>query len=272
MKTIPRLLLFTLISVLYSCHNDEANVEKELAKLYYNFSIDEPRIAVSAGDLLTLEVGTTFFIYTDSDYDSISTTLEFSEHLRSNPVSSQVYVCTALQTGQAYILLFVGKDYVGMEQVYLIVDVEPVTAAYSLITSSNGQVIDVDNEVLLEKIEEELNEKYAPPASLTRLTFTYLHIEENLYTPSIYTKEGSFIWTNPISQEILAEGSFSENNPNRIDLVCDDHTTYGFTSWATDTEEQFIWKQDLTEIFLEKYPSEIIREVSIHSSAHKIYQ
>ncbi|MCD8080576.1 MAG: hypothetical protein LUF04_09280 [Bacteroides sp.] len=271
MKTISRRLLI-LLSVLCSCQNDEVNVEKELAKLHYSFSVDEPRTAVSSGDLLTLEVGTTFFIYTGSDYDVVSTTLESSKHLRLSPISDQVYACTALHTGQADILFFAGKEYVGMEYISLMVDVEPVTSSYSLVKSSSGQIIAVDNEAIQEKIEEELNETYALPASLTKLTFTYLYIEVNLYTSAIYTKEGTFVWTNTKNQEILSEGSFSENHSNTIELVCDDHTTYGFTCWATDTEGQFIWKQDLTEIFREKYPSETIHEVSIRTDVYKIYE
>ncbi len=273
MKTILKSFPILLLALLCGCDNDETPVEKELAKLHYSFSIDDPRTTVSYGDLLTVAVGTTFFIYTDSDYDydSVSTFLEASEHIRITPVSAQVYACTALQTGQAYLFFMAGRDYVGTEDILLYIDIEPTTLSYVLLNNSSQQVIDIANDALHEKIEQELSETYALPASLSRLTFTYLYVEENLYNPSIYTRQGTFVWMHHITEEVLAEGHFTKNNPNTIDLFCDDQTAYSFTSWATDTEGQFIWKLDLTEIFREKYPTEVIHEVSLNPSAHQLY-
>jgi hypothetical protein len=256
-------LLLIVFCLLMSCNKDnEPGTENLKLELYYYSPLDTSKHLVSDTDTLAVSLGDTLFLSLDvtGDYRRYNV---FAARFEYEETGDLTYQFIARETGLGYINAFVNSrsDNISDASIDFFVDISSFSYIIVLVEESVLN-IDVENESLKSGIQTELEDAYDLefPGHYTLTCNTFTGGDLQLVTAEKDTITGTFTTSTVFD---LTDVTLNYNN-----------SVYTCTLEGSvpDPNYYFLLKQDLTDEFRIKYPSETVNEITITTLCvmHKI--
>ncbi len=257
-------ILFSILFFFLSCEKDSEQVNintgEENIKIYYTYKDSNKQLA-SDDDTLTISLGDTLSLsieiieITDIENAELDSVRIFiTDNFETEETGSYEYLCVAKETGLGAIITLVSGSELPSDLIdYLYVNISYCSYSF-LVVEEPSFIIDVGNESLATKIKAELKDNYAPGfIDNYRLTCsTFYGGDLQLITARNDTITGTFTSSDVFEMEDI---TMNYNN-----------SCYNFTLEQKEEDSDFFYlKQDLTEAFRTKYPTETINKVTINT-------
>lgn len=247
------ILLFSFIAI--SCKDSQEDEIKNglVHYTYYIYNIySDNKYEFGANDTLDLRVGDSLTIYqyktSDSEYKILT---ENNATINVGKGKNGGYQLTALMSG------FTTANFVSGEECFsFYLNIKSRKSAIQMFKTPN-YVVDVANDTLKNKILEQLESTYAIG---TLSTFNLIHLTMQTGTLTL-TRSST-----------TSEGSFEYKDDDHLYIYLDNHQTYHLSFKKREEPNEnssHYYYQELTKTFLEKYPGEKIREVSVNGECYK---
>ncbi len=249
-------IIFSLpfLFLLLRCEKEKEQLETKEQKfeIYYSYE-DTSKQLISDNDSITVDLGDTLLVFVEiSDIDTSFINL-ISSGFETEKMRDLEYSCVAKKTGLGTIAAYssdLSSDL--LTNFFVVIP----SVSYTLIIVENSFIIDVENESLETTIHNELEDAYEPDTV-------------SIFNLSCTTIEGGdlqFI-TN---QKDTITGTFTSSNIINMNDILMDFNNYSFNFEVEKYESSRYYrylKQDLTEEFRTKYPTETINEITVTSLA-----
>ncbi|MGV8092288.1 MAG: hypothetical protein AB2L24_10540 [Mangrovibacterium sp.] len=252
-KFLNIILSVSVLCLFFSCSKDNEPEKPEDPKLelYYSYQ-DTTRHLLSDNDVITINLGDTFSIFADiTNITGDNLVILGKNSFEYEKTGDYKYQFVAQNAGLFNMGAFTYDQETG-EDFITYFEVNVHSFSYEIFTIESTFSIGAETESLKDAIQTELEDTYAPefrpPLTLTCKTTTGGDLE--FVTAEKETVTGTFTTSNVFD---LTDITMYYNN-----------FVYAFTLEKSDIgPAHYLLKQDLTEEFRAKYPTETISEVTI---------
>ena len=257
-KLFPIIFLLPVLFLLLRCEDDDeptTNLEAKI-EIYYTYgdSINQP---IENKDTITVDLGDTLSVFIElTGIESDAVELAGTDNFEIEKTGDLEYACVAKGTGVGDIAAYSSDLSSNLRKNFYVAI--PSFSYLFLIVEEPVFVVDVENESLKTEIEAELEDD-APNIN-------------DRYWLSCDAVDGGDLLVVTDEKDTL-DGIFTSSNVIEMTDVTMyyNNSSYNFTLEESE-EKGYLWwylKQDLTEEFRTKYPSETINEVTITTLAVK---
>lgn len=259
MKPLITLMSVLFLALLSSCDGeDEENTAADIQVTYKTLHKSK-KVKVQSGDTISLSVidECQLFVKYDDVYDSVEVSLD-AENMTIERVDDY-YLCLPQSAGVVSASLQATSDTQHPAYMVFYFDIHKTWDVYE-VSQILYTVRVPDSEEVMNEILTELAASYLPSQyDELRLGYEDRRSGTFLIRRSQYTNALEYV------SVVVEEGTFTVSSDNQYKLIGESGAEINFTLMAYDEDDtsKYILKQDLTEVFQQKYPQNQIEKVAI---------
>ncbi len=254
MKRIFRLIGLVFICTLLGC--EEKTVDEGIDpsfKLHYYYSfLSVDGIHLSHYDTVEVKVGNPFYLWIETENEMLD--IFISSDIDVTQQDSYLYRCFPNEVGTAVVYI---EDHSGLSLDYLVSYIDIVPLIYGHMVFTSEYEIDVEDIVTKIAIKKELEASYILPISSSFDLIFYSWDQDK----------------NEMQGVMERDGSESGEPVTATFKMADSHLTLRYNSeeYSIELEEaetagKYYCHFDLTALFREKYPDQVINSVRVTTS------